>query len=308
MSLIMTCLQIGLVFGLMSLGVFISFKILDTPDLTVDGSFTLGASISAILCLHNLPILGLLISLFAGAIAGIITGILHTKLKIQVVLAGILTMTALYSVNFWITGRKSSITLYNNKTIFSFLSSLKQIEFLGTNLKEVFSLLLIIGILVCIILIINYFFKTNLGMAIRATGDNEAMVRASSINTDTMKIISFALANALVAFGGALYVQHLSNYDSQYGVGMMVIGLAAIIIGEAIFKHKKQMKLGKIFIIVVLGAIIYQIIFMLALLIDGINPIDIKIITALIIVLSVYVPQVSKSIKKKRERRRNNLC
>ena len=307
MSLIMTCLQIGLVFGLMSLGIFISFKILDTPDLTVDGSFTLGASISAILCVNDVPIfgptLGLLIAIIGGAIAGIITGILHTKLKIQVVLSGILTMTGLYSINFWITGRRPSIILYGHETIFSIFEKLKDKQIIGTSLRDICILLLIILIACITILILNYFFKTNLGMAIRATGDNEAMVRSSSINTDTMKIIAFALANSLVSLGGALFVQLQGNYDNSYGTGMMVIGLAAIIIGEAIFKHKKQIKIGKSFIIVIIGAIIYQFIYMIALLIDGVDPIDIKILTAIIIVLSVCIPRLINYIKKIRGRK-----
>ena len=136
-SLIITCIQIGLCFGIMAMGIHISFRILGVPDLTIDGAFTLGAAVSAFLCLNNLPILGLILGVLAGAIAGIITGLLHTKLKIQAVLAGILTMTALYSINFWVTKRRPSIGLYQNKTIFSILDNLKSVSILSSNLKEI---------------------------------------------------------------------------------------------------------------------------------------------------------------------------
>ncbi len=294
-SLIFNCIQIGLCFGIMAIGIHISFRTLGVPDLTIDGSFTLGAATSAILCMYDLPVLGLILGLVAGNLAGIITGILHTKLKIQAVLAGILTMTGLYSINFWITKRRPSFTLYQNRTIFSILNDLKQVPFLGTNLKEVFTLLILLLITILIIILLDRFFRTNIGLAIRATGDNEDMVNASSINTDAMKIIGFSISNAFVALAGSLYVQLQSNYDNNYGNGMMVIGVAAIIIGEAIFKKRK---LAKAYIISVLGAIIYEFIFMLALLIDNVNPIDIKIITAIIIILSVCLPMLYKKIKK----------
>ena len=295
LSLIITCLQIGLCFGIMAIGIHISFRILGIPDLTIDGAFTLGASVSAIFTLYNMPLLGIILGIIAGSIAGIITGLLHTKLKIQAVLSGILTMTALYSINFWVTKRRPSFTLYQNKTIFQIFENLKSVTILSSNLKEISIVLMLLILTTLVIIGLDLFFKTNLGLAIRATGDNEAMVRASSINTDTMKIIAFALSNALVALGGALYVQMQRNYDNSYGNGMMVIGVAAIIIGEAIFRKRK---LGKAFMVAVFGSLIYEIIFMLALLIDNINPIDIKIITALIIVLSVSIPMLYKKIKK----------
>ncbi|MCR5422997.1 MAG: ABC transporter permease [Bacilli bacterium] len=294
-SLIITCIQIGLCFGIMAMGIHISFRILGVPDLTIDGAFTLGAAVSAFLCLNNLPILGLILGVLAGAIAGIITGLLHTKLKIQAVLAGILTMTALYSINFWVTKRRPSIGLYQNKTIFSILDNLKSISILSSNLKEILTLVIILAFSMIIVFALDRFFKTNLGLAVRATGDNEAMVKASSINTDNMKIIAFALSNALVALAGGLYVQLQRNYDNSYGNGMMVIGVASIIIGEAIFRKRK---LGYAFLISIFGAIIYEFIFMLALLIDSVDPIDIKIITALIIILSVCIPMLYKKIKK----------
>lgn len=295
MNLVLSCLQIGLCFGLTAIAVYISFKILDTPDLTIDGSFTLGGAVSAVFVLLDKPILGIILGILSGALAGIVTGVLHTKLKIQAVLSGILTMTALYSINFWVTSRKPSILLYNNKTLFKFLNEFKSTKLLGTNLEEVFTLLLLIIIIGAVIFLLDKFFKTNLGMAIRATGDNEVMVRSSSINTDVCKIIALALANGLVALSGSLYVNLQANYDNSYGVGMMVIGLASIIIGEAIFRKRK---LGTAFIISLIGAIIYQIIFMVALLIDGIDPIDIKVITALIIVLSVCKPLITKKLMK----------
>ena len=297
LSLIMTCLQIGLCFGIMAIGIHISFRILGIPDLTIDGAFTLGASVSAIFTLYNLPLLGLVLGLLAGALAGIVTGLLHTKLKIQAVLSGILTLTALYSVNFWVTKRRPSFSLYQNKTIFQMFDGLKNVSILSTNLKEVMIVVFLIVISILIVFALDYFFKTNLGLAIRATGDNEAMVRASSINTDTMKIIAFALSNAFVALGGAFYVQLQRNYDNMYGSGMMVIGVAAIIIGEAIFRKRK---LGKAFLTAIAGSVIYEFIFILALLIDNIDPIDIKIITALIIILSVCIPMLYKKIKKGR--------
>lgn len=296
-NLIITFSQIGLIFGLLAMGIYITFIILDIPDLTVDGSFTFGASVSAVLCLHNLPILGLILGFLAGAMAGVATSVMTTKLKINVILAGILTMTGLYSINFWVTKGTPSFSLNGGKTIFSIFDKYQSIEFLGSSLDKILTLLLLLLIVILVIFLLNRFFKTRMGVAIRATGDNEMMINSSSISTDLMKIIAFAIANGLVGLSGALFVQRDNSYTDGVGVGMMVIGLASIIIGEAIFRRRK---IGLAMIVVTLGAIIYRFLYSCALLINGIDPIDIKIITVALIVITLTIPVVIQKIKKRR--------
>ena len=296
-NLIITFLEIGLIFGLLAMGIYITFIILDIPDLTVDGSFTFGASISAMLCLHNLPILGLILGFLAGAMAGVATSVMNTKLKINVILAGILTMTGLYSINFWVTKKTPSFSLNGGKTIFSVFDKYESIKFLNSSLNKILTLLLILLIVIFIIFLLNRFFKTRMGVAIRATGDNEMMINSSSISTDLMKIIAFAIANGLVGLSGALFIQRDNSYTSSVGVGMMVIGLASIIIGEAIFRRRK---IGVAMIIVTLGAVMYRFLYTCALLIPRIDPIDIKIITVVLIVIILGIQLLIQKIKKRR--------
>ena len=221
LTVILGALELGAIFSILSLGLYISFKVLDIPDLTVDGSFTTGCAVSAIVTVASSPALGLLLAFVAGALAGLVTGLLITKLKINAILAGILTQTALYSINLRIMDGKPNISLLDSKTIFT---NINQVTSYGT-------LILLFIFVIVIVLLLNYFLRTQLGLALRACGDNEDMVRASSIDTDKMKLIGLSLANGLVGLSGALYTQQQTYSDITAGIGMMVIGLASIIIG-----------------------------------------------------------------------------
>ena len=198
LTIVLGALELGGIFAIMSLGLYLSYKVLNIPDLTVDGSFTLGCAVSAIFTLQSMPYLGLIMAFLAGGIAGFITGLLMTKLKIMPLLSGILTMTGLYSINLRIMGDSPNLSLFECKTIFT------PFEFLNDYYK--FIVIFVLVIIVCLFL--HYFLRTQLGLALRACGDNEDMVRASSIDTDAMKIIGLFLANGFVSMGGAVFAQH----------------------------------------------------------------------------------------------------
>lgn len=274
---------LGLIYALLALGIFISFRILDIPDLSVDGTFTLGVAVSVVFAYNGHPFLGILLSIAAGAAAGIVTGVLQTKMKIQPILAGILTMTALYSINLRIMGKKPNISLYGKTTIFNI-----------TDLPDI----LVSGIILIAAMLLLYgFLKTQLGMSLRATGDNEFMVRASSIDSDAMKIMGFAIANALVSLSGGVLAQYQNFADANGGVGMLVIGLASIIIGEAIFGRRSVLNS---IISAVLGAIIYRFVLAAALKI-GMEAIDLKLFSAIIVAAAIFIPDVIKLFKKKKK-------
>ncbi|UTY38680.1 ABC transporter permease [Allocoprobacillus halotolerans] len=277
---IIGALELGGIFAIMSLGLYISYKVLNLPDLTVDGSFTLGCAVSAVLTLSGHPFLGLLLAFVSGMMAGLITGLLTTKLKIASLLAGILTMTGLYSINLKIMNDSPNISLFDCSTIFTSFSFF----------KDYTQLILIVIFVFIIFLCLNYFLKTQFGLALRACGDNEDMVKASSIDADLMKIIGLTLANGLVALSGAIYAQHQSFADSQSGTGMMVIGLASIIIGMAFIKK------DQIFyqlLAVILGAVIYRGILTIALQI-GVPSTDLKLLSALLVVVALIFTKLKK--------------
>ncbi|MEM1483677.1 ABC transporter permease [Oscillospiraceae bacterium PP1C4] len=274
-------IELGLIYALMALGLFVSYRILDIPDLTVDSSFTLGAAVCAVLTVAGHPYLGILCAVAAGWCAGSLTAFLQTKLHIQPILAGILAMTGLYSVNLRVMSGKPNISLLNTSSVFSMAS--------GTLGKMAVAFVFVA--ISCAFLII--FFRTQVGLCIRATGDNEDMVRSSSINTDRMKFIGLGLANALVGLSGALLAQYQSFSDMSMGIGMVVIGLASLIIGEVIFGKPS---VWRNIISVVLGAVIYRTIiaFVLA---RGMDPSDLKLISAVIVTLAISYPVLSRQYK-----------
>lgn len=273
LTVILGAIELGAIFSILSLGLYISFKVLDIPDLTVDGSFTTGCAVSAIVTVASSPALGLLLAFVAGALAGLVTGLLITKLKINAILAGILTQTALYSINLRIMDGKPNISLLDSKTIFT---NINQITSYGT-------LILLFIFVIVIVLLLNYFLKTQLGLALRACGDNEDMVRASSIDTDKMKLIGLSLANGLVGLSGALYTQQQTYSDITAGIGMMVIGLASIIIGTTFIKNEKVLVS---LIATVVGAIFYRFVLTFALQV-GITSGDLKLLSAVIVVIAI---------------------
>lgn len=313
----------GIIYAIMALGVYLTFRVLDFPDLTVDGSFVTGAATAAaMIVLGYNPIIATLVAIVAGFIAGCMTGLLHTKGKINPLLSGILMMIALYSINLRIMGTTrenatgiSNVPLLTQDTLFSqfqnFWSSLgidtainDMLRGMGfTTVPTTYgTILIVLVITISIKFIADWFLKTEVGLAIRATGDNKRMIRSFSANTDSLIILGLGLSNAMVAFAGALIAQYSKFSDVQMGVGMIVTGLASVIIGEAIFGTKTIMRTT---LAVVAGAIIYRIIYALALRIDFLDTGDMKLITAIIVILALVVPQIiDKQKEKKRKAKR----
>ena len=285
MLVLFDAFEIGMLFAILSFGVFITFRILNIPDLTIDGSFTTGCAISAVFVTMQAPFLGIFMAVLAGALCGLVCGLLQTKGKIQPLLAGILTMTALYSVNLKIMSNQPNIALFQMETIF-------------TKVREVLTFdatpYILVLILLFLMMILYAFFNTQLGLSLRATGDNEAMVKASSINAEHMKMLGIALANAIVAFAGALFAQYQHFADISGGVGMMVVGLASVIVGEALCHcHSLLGQLAG----VVIGAIVYRLILTLALQF-GIAASDLNIVSATLVAIAISLPQLKKRMLK----------
>jgi len=280
--LISTCAQ-GLIYAVLALGLFITFRILNFADMTAEGSLTLGGSVCAVLISNEVnPALSILIAALAGSLAGLITGILHTKLKIQAILSGILTMIALYSINIRIMG-KANVSLLGKNTVFKILKDNQISNF-------------VVGFVICVVLlaILNLFFKTRLGLAIRATGDNEQMMRAQGANTDFKKILALMISNSMCAISGALISQSQGYADINMGTGTIVIALASIVIGEAVIR--KNLFLYKL-IAVALGAITYRFIIFFVLNL-GMNPSDLKLFTAIVAAILLALPNVQKVIQR----------
>jgi putative ABC transport system permease protein len=271
----------------MTLGIFISFRVLDFADLTAEGTVTLGSAMATALILQGLPpLVATLIALLAGFLAGGITGILHTKLKIPPILAGIISMTGLYSINLRVMG-KASIYLGDKDTIYTFFRKMINDPFLS---KTITTLIVV----VIIFLILYWFFGTEIGMSIRSTGMNQKMSRAQGINTNLMIILGLAIANALIAVSGALSAQSAKSANMDVGKGTIVIGLASIIIGEVVF-GKRTFK--NWLLSVILGSIIYQALVGVAIAL-GLNPNDLKLLQAILIAFILALPLIKKFSKK----------
>ena len=283
----------GILWGLMTLGVYFTFRILNVADMTVDGSFATGGAITAVLiCKGMNPVFTLLFVFIAGTICGLITGFMNNKLKINILLASILTQIALYSINIRIMG-KANTPLLGNPTMMSQLKTLLG----GKITTTTCSLLIGIVVIAIIIALCYWFFGTEYGSAIRATGSNENMVRALGVNTDTTKIIGLMLANGLVAVSGALVAQSQGYADVGMGTGTIVIGLASIIIGEVIFGS--HFGFWYTLISVVFGSIIYRIVIAVVLQL-GLKSTDLKLLTALIVAIALSVPVFKSKIDKRR--------
>ncbi len=274
---ILSSLEIGLIYALAAIGIYISFRILDFPDLTVDGSFTLGAAVSATLIIHDYsPLLALIIAALSGAVAGSVTGYLNVKWQILSLLASILTMTALYSVNLRIMG-KPNITILNENILFICNS-------------VIITCLLIVSL---VILVLNRFFATEFGLSIRGAGINPMLSLTYGIKVNRVKIIALALSNALVSVSGALFAQSQGFADIAMGNGTIIAGLAAIMIGEALIKS------NKIFISLIacmVGSVIYRLVIGLALNASyiGLEASDLNLLTAVIILFSLTLPKLKR--------------
>ena len=279
MDLVISTVSQGLLWALLAIGVYITFRVLDIADLTVEGSFPLGAAVAAKLLTSGAhPVTAILVACIAGALAGVVTGFLCTKLKIPALLAGILTMIALYSVNLRIMG-KANLPLLSQDTIFSIVKA--------PGLDMGLTVLAIGAVIVLIVAVLNYwFFGTELGAAIRATGCNPHMIRANGIDTDVMVVLGLLLSNALVAMSGALVAQSNGFADVGMGVGTIVIGLASVIIGEVLFGTRS---FRNCLISVILGSIVYRAVIAIVLQM-GMPPNDLKLFTAILVALALSMP------------------
>jgi putative ABC transport system permease protein len=284
MDFYLTTLLQGLCFSAIALGIYISMKIFNIPDITTDGSYTLGGVVTAVLLTHHQP--GYIILpavIIAGGIAGGLTGVIHTKLKINALLAGILVMTALYSVNLTIMGT-SNLPLNNFSTLFNI------IKISADPNHNTFWILLIF--VMVITLIIGYLLKTDFGIAMRATGNSESMIRSLGVNTDRMKITGLALANALTAVSGYLISQLQGYTDISMGIGIVIIGLGSVIIAETLINWFKITSVWLSLVLVLAGAIIFQLV--LALTLDiGIDANLLKVVTAIFVLLIVSLPRLN---------------
>lgn len=283
----------GVIWGLMTLGVYLTFRILNVADMTVDGSFAAGGAVSAILITRFTmnPLLVLLFAFIMGNICGLATGVMNTKLKINILLASILTQIALYSINIRIMGRANT-PLLGSPTAVTLVSNL----FHGHLTKTHVSLVIGIVVVAVIIALMYWFFGTEIGSAIRATGSNERMVRAMGVNTDTMKILGLMISNGMVAMSGALVAQTQGYADIGMGTGTIVIGLASIIIGEVIFGA--HFGFWWVLLSSVLGSIIYRIVIAVVLQL-GLKSTDLKLLTALIVAASLSVPEIKHYIARR---------
>ncbi len=299
MVMVSGALLLGLQYALLALGVYITFRVLNIPDLTVDGSFTLGAAVSAVLSVAGHPFLGLFCALLCGAAAGSVTGFLQTKAGIHPILAGILTMSGLYTVNMLIM-QAPNVSLIGKPRFYEFLYTL-----FPNGDKDILKTVAVGVICAGLTALLILFFRTVFGLCIRATGNNEDMVRASSINTNVTKIVALALANALVSLSGALIAQTGGFADVNGGNGMIVVGLASVIIGEVLF-GKRGLAVGLISAVV--GSVVYRLIIALALKSNFFTADALKLLSAVIVGITLSVPAIKKAITEahvRREARKN---
>ncbi len=292
MTLIIGSLQLGCIYGLLAIGVYIAFRILDIPDLSAEGTFTFGLAVSAALTAKGLPLLGIPMGFFAGCLGGAITGFFQTKLRIHPILAGILTMSGLYSVNLAIMGSSSNISLVGLDTLFRMVFAL----FPGVD-KEI--LKLVLALLFCAVTaaILAFFFKTHIGLCIRAAGDNEDMVRASSINVDTTKILALSIGNGCIGLSGALLAQYQGFADISSGIGIVAVGLASVIIGERLF-GQRGVTWG--LAVTIAGSVAYRLIIALALKTNLFPAYFLKIVSAVIVAAALAVPAIKEMLARRK--------
>ena len=284
-AIIFSALELGCIYALVALALFLSFRVLNIADMTTDGAFTLGCAVSATFAVAGHPILGLPAAMLAGACAGSVTAFLQTKLQIPSILAGIITNTGLYTVNLAVMGFSSNVNMMKAATVFSMVQPL---------LGKTFCKLIPVAVLVaCVGILLALFLKTRLGLSIRATGDNPDMVRASSINTGFTITVGLCVSNSLTALSGAVLAQYQKTADINLGTGMVIIGLASLIIGETL------MPKGKIWVKIlgaVLGSVVYRFIIAIALRMD--LPSEcLKLISATIVALAIGLPAIKAGLK-----------
>lgn len=290
-AIVLSALELGCIYALVAMALFLSFRVLNIADMTTDGAFTLGCAVSATMAVAGHPVLGLFAAMLAGAAAGFVTALLQTRLGVPSILAGIITNTGLYTVNLAVMGFSSNVPMLKTNTIFTMLE-----DALGEDLPTKLLLAALIAAIVCALLIL--FLGTRLGLSIRATGDNPDMVRASSINTAFTITVGLCIANALTALSGAVLAQYQRSADINLGTGMVVIGLASLIIGETLFGRGGLWTRA---VAAVAGSIIYR--FIIALAMRANLPSEaLKLISAIIVVLAISAPAIKKGVAFQRRR------
>ncbi len=308
MTLLIGAWTIGLILSLLALGVFISFRVFDFPDITADGSITFGAAIAAVLLVGGArPLLACVAAFCGGLLAGTATGVLHTKFRINGLLSGILVMSALYSVNLHVMG-KSNVPLLSVNAFPAEAEAAAHRLFGATTVLNVWgwnvsirdaAVLLSAVVIIAIVGTGLYgFFRTNLGTAMRATGDNQQMIRALGVNVGNMIVLGLALSNGLIALSGALLAQYQGFADVQMGIGMVVWGLASVIIGEALVGSRQ---LGAVIVGAVMGSVLFRLLVAIALR-AGLNPNDLKLITAAFVFVALVVPDLLARLRPMRAR------
>ena len=284
MTMVLSALELGCIYALVALALYLSYRVLNIADMTTDGAFTLGCAVSATLAVSGHPLLAFPAAMLAGAAAGFITAFLQTRLSIPSILAGIITNTGLYTVNLAVMGFSSNVNMLKTDTLFTLLKGS-----LGSLYRLLPSAIIVLAVGICLMV----FLKTRLGLSIRATGDNPDMVRASSINTRFTITIGLCVANAMTALSGAVLAQYQRTADINLGTGMVIIGLASLIIGETLIPRKNSVLrlLG-----ILLGTILYRFIIALALRLD--LPSEcLKLISAVIVALAIGLPALKKGAK-----------
>ena len=304
MTLLIGALTLGFILSLLALGVFISFRIFDFPDITADGSITLGAAIAALLLVKGInPVVASAAAFAGGFVAGTVTATLATKFKINRLLAGILVMTALYSINLHIMG-KSNVALFGQRTLSSYaerfgtwvLRNQQDLNLLGwpVRVADISILITAIVIVLFVGLLLYMFFQTNLGAAMRATGNNSQMARALGVNDEGMIILGLSISNGLIGLAGAFLAQYQGFADIQMGIGMIVWGLASVIIGEALVGTPQT---GMAIIAAVMGSVLFRLLVAIALRL-GLDPNDLKLITAAFVFVALILPRTLKTIQR----------
>jgi putative ABC transport system permease protein len=306
MSLLFATLAVGLVFAILALGVYLSFRVYQIPDMTADGSFPLGAAITARLLKDGAdPISATAAGIAGGALAGAITGFIHVRFKVNAILAGILVMTALYSVNLRVMG--ASNLPITATTLFSPLEDAacrffgEETEILGRSVPSgdlglLFGCVTLAGLTACVLI---FFLKTELGAAMRATGDNARMLRALGTSTDRMLVVGLALSNALVAFAGSLFAQMQTFADAQMGIGVIVLGLASVILGQTLVGPVRS--IGLVVIGALMGAVLFRLLVAIAIRM-GLDANDLKLVTAVVVLAAIVAPGWIKNLGTRRGR------
>ena len=302
MTLVIGALTIGLILSVLALGVYISFRIFDFPDITAEGSITLGAAVAAILLVAGMnPFVATTAAFCAGMAAGSLTGVLHTKFKINGLLSGILVMTALYSVNLHVMG-KSNVPLLSATTFGNYaedaaraLGMTGSMRLLGweVSVRDVSILVAVFGAIVMTSVLLDRFFRTHLGTAMRATGDNPQMIRALGVDVGVMMILGLGVSNGLIAVAGALLAQYQGFADVQMGIGMLVWGLASVIIGEALVGVRS---LGLSIVGTIMGSVLFRLLVAMALR-WGLDPNDLKLITAIFVFGALVLPALLAKLR-----------